>query len=330
MVGLGSAAAPHLQSLYALREQIDFRHVVTRNTVSGDSAALLKPFANKDLAHTHLERALQDPLVHAVVIITPAASHLSIAQRCFAAGKAVLVEKPLDITLENATAMVLAAQNAQLPLGVMLQHRFRPGSMKLRMLLQAGDLGVIQGASVRVPWWRPQSYYNELGRGTQARDGGGVLLTQAIHSIDLFRSLVGVRRVIASRVRQTQTHQMETEDHVSAIFELDNGATGDLMATTSMYPGFPETIEIIGSLGTAVLTGGDLQVHYMNGESLHVAMQGGSGSGAHLMDFSHDAHQALIEDFVESIQTGKSPHSSGEESLKTQTLIEEVLQRSSP
>jgi predicted dehydrogenase len=217
------------------------------------------------------------------------------------------------------------ATQAGLQLGVVLQHRFRQASQVLQKLLMDGRLGEVQAASVRVPWWRSQAYYNEPGRGTFARDGSGVLLTQAIHTLDLFRALVGVQSVKSAVVRQTQLHQMETEDHVSALLVLGNGAPGDLMATTAMYPGFPETIEIIGTLGSARLTGGNLQVHFLEGEPVTISSEGGTGSGANPMDFSHEPHRELIIDFMQAIFEKRAPSVSGAEALKTQALISELL-----
>jgi len=177
-----------------------------------------------------------------------------------------------------------------------------------------------------VPWWRPQSYYDQAGRGTLARDGGGVLLTQAIHSLDLFRTLVGVRSVLAAQVITTGLHRVETEDYASALLTLGNGAPGQLLATTAMLPGRPECIEIIGSLGSAVLEGGSLQVDFVDGQRLQVKAQGGTGSGANVMDFPNDDHRALLRDFVEAVSENRAPRVTGLDALHTQQLIGQILQ----
>jgi predicted dehydrogenase len=155
-----------------------------------------------------------------------------------------------------------------------------------------------------------------------------VLLTQAIHSLDLFRSLVGVSAVDAAQVLTTSIHRMETEDYASALVRLGNGAPGSVFATTAMYPGAAETIEIIGQLGTAVLTGGDLKVSFRSGAQLAVKSDGGTGGGANVMDFPHDAHRALIEDFLLAVRDGRQPQVSGGEALETHVLIEQILARS--
>ena len=321
LVGLGPAALPHLRSLQDLNDRIELRYAFARDP----RVDRIQPYTGPVRLTDSLELILQDHEVQAVIVATPPSTHLEICERCFAAGKHVLLEKPIELNLERATRLLELATLAGLQLGVVLQHRFREASQVLQKLLMEGRLGEIQAASVRVPWWRSQAYYNEPGRGTFARDGSGVLLTQAIHTLDLFRALVGVQSVKSAVVRQTQLHQMETEDHVSALLVLGNGAPGDLMATTAMYPGFPETIEIIGTLGSARLTGGNLQVHFLEGAPVTISSEGGTGSGANPMDFSHEPHRELITDFMQAIFEKRAPRVNGAEALKTQALISELL-----
>ncbi|WP_090044229.1 Gfo/Idh/MocA family protein [Limnohabitans sp. 2KL-27] len=323
LVGLGAATQPHLRSLQDLSERIDLRYAVTRHP----HPDRVRPYTGPVRLVSELDVVLSDPQVQAVIVATPPSTHLDICQRCFAADKHVLLEKPLELNLERSQQLVALARQSGLHLGVVLQHRFREASLVLQDVLDTGRLGEIQAASVRVPWWRSQAYYNELGRGTLARDGGGVLLTQAIHTLNLFQALVGVKSVTASVVRQTRLHQMETEDHVSALLVLGNGAPGDLMATTAMVPGFPETIEIIGTLGSARLTGADLQVNFLQGESLTVRSEEGTGSGANMMDFSHEPHRDLITDFINAIAHKRAPRVTGEDALKTHMLIDELLRK---
>ena len=322
LVGLGPAALPHLRSLQDLNDRIELRYAFARDP----RVDRIQPYTGPVHLTDSLDLILQDHEVQAVIVATPPSTHLEICERCFAAGKHVLLEKPLELNLERATRLLDLATLAGLQLGVVFQHRFREASQVLQKLLMEGRLGEIQAASVRVPWWRSQAYYNEPGRGTLARDGGGVLLTQAIHTLDLFRALVGVQSVKSAVVRQTQLHQMEAEDHVSALLVLGNGAPGDLMATTAMYPGFPETIEIIGTLGSARLTGGNLQVHFLEEAPVIISNEGGTGSGANPMDFSHEPHRELITDFMQAIFEKRAPRVSGAEALKTQALISELLQ----
>jgi predicted dehydrogenase len=199
--------------------------------------------------------------------------------------------------------------------------------LRLREILAAGRLGRVEAASMTVPWWRPQSYYDEPGRGTVSRDGGGVLLTQAIHTLDLFRSLLGVSEVTAAQVTTTGLHAMETEDYASALVRLGDGAPGTILATTSAYPGAPERIEIIGSSGTAALVGSGLRVAYLDGGHEEVEAEARTGAGANIMDFPHESHCALIEDFLDAVAQGREPQVTGEEALATQRLIEAILNK---
>jgi predicted dehydrogenase len=176
-----------------------------------------------------------------------------------------------------------------------------------------------------VPWWRTQAYYDEPGRGTRERDGGGLLITQAIHVLDLFRWFVGVSRVEAAQVTTTALHRMETEDYAAALVRLGNGAPGTIMGTVAAYPGGPESVQIIGLLGTAWLTRGNLRVAWLDGREEVLTDDGGSGSGANLMGFSHEPHKAVLADFLDAIEAGREPAIPGEEALATQRVIEDIL-----
>ena len=323
LVGLGPAAQPHSKSLIDLGQRVDVRWAASRTAERAAAYAREFPFPTT----TDVEAAIADPTVDAVIVLTPPASHLEVAERCLAAGKHVLVEKPLELTVARGARLVEAAERSGKVFGVVLQHRFRPASLRLKAALEAGELGTVQAASLVVPWWRPQSYYDEPGRGTLARDGGGVLLTQAIHSLDLFRSLVGVTDVIAADARTTALHRMETEDHVSALLRLDHGASGTLTATTAAYPGHPERIEIIGTNGHAALVGGALHLAFLDGREEIVEAEGRTGSGASIMDFPHDAHRAVIADFLDAIETPRQPVVTGREALESQRLVDRILDK---
>lgn len=321
IIGLGPGSEPHAKSLLELTGRAQVRAAATR------SEARAKAFADRwgFPVTTDIGAVIGDPAIQAVLVLTPPAAHLDIAARCLAAGKHVLVEKPLELTSARAEALVQAGRRAGRRVGVVLQHRFRPASLRLRALLAEGALGEIAAASMNVPWWRPQAYYDEPGRGTLGRDGGGVLLTQAIHTLDLFRSLVGVSEVTAAQALTTGLHRMETEDYVSALVRLGNGAPGTITATTAAYPGSPEHIDIIGTLGTARLTGGGLDIAWIDGRTEHMQAEGGTGGGASIMDFPNDAHRAVIADFLDAIEQDRDPAIPGEEAMASQQLVDAIL-----
>ncbi len=146
-----------------------------------------------------------------------------------------------------------------------LQHRFKPAAEKLSALLKANALGQIVGCSTRIPLWRPQSYYDVEGRGTLARDGGGVLVTQGIHTLDLMLSLAGPVDEVCGYAMTSAVHRMETEDLACAAVRFKSGAIGTIEATTASYPGSLERVDFIGTEGTAALTGSGLVVQYQDG-----------------------------------------------------------------
>ena len=321
VIGLGPASLPHAKSLLDLQDRAQVVWAATRSQARAAAFAAEFPFP----VTTDIDAVIADPDVKAVLVLTPPSSHLDVSARCLRAGKHVLVEKPLELTSARGAELVEVARATRRTLGVMLQFRFRPAILRLKAAMDGQELGSVQSAFVTVPWWRPQSYYDELNRGTMARDGGGVLLTQAIHTLDLFRSLVGVSRVVAAQVRTTGIHVMETEDYVSALLETANSAPATLVATTTAYPGYPERIEIVGTNGFAGLTGGRLRLAFHDGREEVVEGDEKTGSGASIMDFPHDTHRAVIADFLAAIREGRPPVVTGEEALATQRLVDTIL-----
>src|SRR2546425_881967 len=210
---------------------------------------------------------------------------------------------------------------------VEVAYAYSPSAERLRGLLAAGKLGELVSACASIPVWRPQSYYDQPGRGTRARDGGGVLLTQGIHTLDLFLSYTGPVEQVSSFVTTTPLHRMETEDLVCASLRFASGALGVVHATTAAYPGFLERIELIGTLGTATLEGTALKANFTNGKNLEVKTEsGGGGTGADPMAFPHDWHRSLLADFIDAIERGREPRVNGEEALKVHRLIDRLLQ----
>lgn len=321
VIGLGPASLPHSKSLLDLADRAEIRWAVSRTPDRAKAFAAQFPFPTT----TDLDAVLADPAVDAAIVLTPPSSHLDVSALCLEAGKHVLVEKPLELTSARGRRLVDTARRTGRTFGVVLQHRFRPASLRLKAALDSGELGSIEAAFLNVPWWRPQSYYDEPGRGTLARDGGGVLLTQAIHSLDLFRSLVGVSKVVAAQARTTALHRMETEDYVSALLETGHGAPATLIATTAAYPGYPERIEITGTKGYASLIGGRLRLAFLDAREEVVEAEGSTGSGANIMDFPHDAHRAVIADFLDAIEQRRDPVVTGEEALASQELVDAIL-----
>ncbi|HBC93995.1 MAG TPA: oxidoreductase [Pelotomaculum sp.] len=217
---------------------------------------------------------LENKNIDAVIIATPSGLHAQIAIEALHAGKHVVVEKPMAMTLEQADAMIEAAKRANLILGTMLNKRYLPACVFLRRIVEQGRLGRLLSGSVSLYWYRPQEYYDESGwRGTISMDGG-VLMNQAIHHLDLLLWYMGnVKKVHAYRA--TLGHNMEAEDTAVAILEFEDNALGTINASTCAYPkNMEETLTIIGEKGSVILGGSDLngfRVWHMSGAATQSA-----------------------------------------------------------
>ncbi len=321
VVGLGNALEPHAKALCDLANRARVVWAAARSEVKRQDVAEKFGFPTT----TDISQAINDPAVDAVLVLTPANAHLPIAEAAFAAGKHVLSENPLEASVEHAERLVATGRRANCKLGSVLQSRFRAGGGQLKQVLDEGLLGDVPAASMMVPRWRPLAYYDQPGRGVKARDGGGVLITQAIHTLDLFRWCLGVAGVEAAQLRTTELHSMETEDYAAALVRLGNGAPGSITATTAPWPGSPEWILVIGTQGTARLEGGNLRLSWLGGREEALVDAAGSGSGANLMAFSHEPHKAALADFLDAVEQDRDPAIPGEEALETQRLIEVIL-----
>ena len=322
IVGLGMAVTPHAKSLVDLKDRAEVAYAFS------PSEARRRDFAAKFAfpMGSDLDAILVDKSVGAVLLLTPPNTHLDLVRRCAQAGKHILLEKPLEIATPRALELVAAARAAGVTLGVVLQHRFRPAGMKLAQIVESGTLGAIAGCSTTIRLWRPQSYYDQPGRGSKARDGGGVLLTQGIHTLDLMLSLAGHVEEVRGFAATTRVHRMETEDLVCAAARFTSGAMGTIEATTAAFPGFPERIELVGLRGTATLAGTALKVQFHDGTSVEMAPdKSAGGTGADPMAFPHDYHRAVLADFLDAIDEKRPPKVSGEEALRVQRLIDALL-----
>ena len=322
IIGLGMAAAPHARSLVDLagRAEVAAAYSPTEARRAKFAASWGFPVTGD------LDGIFADGGIDALMVLAPPNTHLDLVRRAAEAGKHVLLEKPLEISPERAAALVGAAERGGIKLGVVLQHRFRPVSVALKELIGGGRLGDLVGASAFLRNWRPQSYYDQPGRGTLARDGGGVLLTQGIHTLDLLISLTGLPREVFAYAGTSPVHRMETEDIVTCTARYAGGAFGSIAATTCAYPGLPDMVDIIGAKGTASLNGTALAVRLHDGAALDMSDEAaGGGVGADPMAFPHDHHRAVLADFLDAIEQGREPLVSGREALKVHGLIDAML-----
>lgn len=207
---------------------------------------------------TSLADALRLPEAPIVHVCVPSGLHAEVGIQAARAGKHVLVEKPIDVTLEAADRLIAACDEAGVRLSVVSQHRFDAGFRELHDAVRAGELGRLVLGEARVKWYRSQSYYESAAwRGTRALDGGGALINQSIHYVDLLLALCGpVERV--SAVTATAAHAIEVEDLAAVVLRFRNGATGAILGSTAIFPGMSERLEISGTDGSAMLEDGEL------------------------------------------------------------------------
>jgi UDP-N-acetyl-2-amino-2-deoxyglucuronate dehydrogenase len=325
IIGLGMASGPHAKSLLELRERVEVKAAFSPSAERRKTFAQAYGFPVAD----SVDIILSDPSIEAVLLLTPPSTHLDLVRRASEAGKHVLLEKPLEISLERSEDLVGVTEKAGVRLGIVLQHHFRPISIALAELIREGKLGQIVSASARLYNWRPQSYYDQPGRGTRARDGGGVLLTQAIHTLDLMISLAGLPEEVTGYAVTSPIHRMETEDLAVAAIKFGNGGIGTIGATTCAYPGIPDAVDIIGTKGMARIEGARLVASFHDGtESIVDDGALGGGAGADPMAFPHQHHRAVIEDFLDAIERNRDPAVTGREALKVHRLIAAILRSS--
>jgi UDP-N-acetyl-2-amino-2-deoxyglucuronate dehydrogenase len=313
IVGLGRAARAHLASLERLSHRVEIAACFSPSALRRGAFAQVHAHRVVD----DLDDILADPKIDTVLVLTPPKTHLDLVRRCASSGKHVLLEKPVDVSLDRAKLVVGTMSDAGLRLGVVLQQRFRASVMQLRPLLAAGELGELVSASATMRWWRGPEYYAEAGRGTSARDGGGVLLTQAIHTLDLLLLLGGPIAEVTAMTGTSPRRAIDTEDMAAAAVRFRNGAVGSIDVTTTAFPGFDERIELVCEGATAVLSGQHLAVHFRDGRRVE-APEGPLPSRV-------AAHQALIEAFLDALDAGRDPEPSGRDALAVHGLIDAML-----
>jgi predicted dehydrogenase len=321
IIGLGMALKPHALSLADLAGRVEVVAAFAPSAERREQAAKAWGFRVVD----SLEAVLGDRSIDAVLILAPPWTHTDLVTKAVAAGKHVLLEKPLEVSAARAAALVEACERGGRTLAIVFQHRFRPAALDLAGLLRGGALGRILSASATIRWWRPPEYFAQPGRGMHARDGGGVLLTQAIHTLDLLLHLVGPAAEVSAYVDTSPLRSIDTEDVVAGAVRYANGASGVIDATTVTYPGYPERIEIAGTLGSAVLEVETVTVEYMNGERLRREGAAAGGGGADPMAFSHEHHRRVLAEFLDALDAGREPMNSGWSALHVQRLIDALL-----
>jgi len=295
--------------------------------------------AHGGAASDSLDALLDRRPLDLVIIGSPSGLHAEHGIAAARRGIHVLVEKPIDVSATRADALVAEADRAGVRLGVIFQDRLKPDVERTRALITDGCLGRPMLATAQVKWYRPPEYYRgSQWRGTQSLDGGGALMNQGVHTVDLLLWLFGpVHRVFGRTA--TLRHQIEVEDTAVAVLEFENGALGTLEAATSAYPGYPRRLELTGSQGTLVIDGDRLAAIDLTGpggnakasaeqpDSANASAERPVASSSPIVADA-SAHQRVIEDFIRAIETGGRPCCDGREGRQSVALIETIYRSS--
>jgi predicted dehydrogenase len=312
IVGTGVIAAMHAAAVAALP-----RARLAAVTDVADGAAAAFAAARGCAAEPGLDQLLARPDVDA-----------EIGVRAAQAGKHLVVEKPIDVTLAAADRLIEAARAAGVALTVISQHRFDPGLIELKRLLGDGALGRLVLAEASTKWYRTQAYYDSAAwRGTWAMDGGS-LMNQGIHYVDLLRWCMGpVTEVTA--ICATQAHQVEVEDTALAIVRFGSGAVGTILSSTAAYPGFPQRLEITGTDGTVIVEDGRIVRRAFGAQPTAAAVPGAVGALGGAADpaaIEVASHAAQIADLLAAVEEGRAPAVDGQAGRDALEIVRAVYE----
>lgn len=320
LIGTGAIAEKHAQAY----KNIGFELLActNRNVEAG------RRFAERDGAEfvTTIDELCRHQRIDFVDVCTLPELRLPIVEACALYGKHVQVQKPIATDLATARQMIDLARKGGIVLGVVSQHRFDDASIFLSEAIRAGRLGRLLQCDCYVKWYRPPEYYARPGKGTWKSEGGGALINQGIHQVDLLRWFAGPVKEVFGVWQLGGLHQIEAEDSVSAVITYANGATGVLQASTAAWPGYPERIEIHGTKGSAIITGDRLTSWDVMNDTgppppLNPAIQSGASDP---MAISLQPFERQFLDFAAAIHEKREPLISGEEGYRTLEIVDAV------
>jgi UDP-N-acetyl-2-amino-2-deoxyglucuronate dehydrogenase len=274
--------------------------------------------------YTDYHGFLSHPEMKIVTICTPSGTHGVLGIEAARAGKQVLVEKPIETTLDRADALIDACHEAGVQLGVIFQSRFLPAAQQVKRAIDEGRLGRLMIGDAYVKWYRKPEYYGPGSwHGTLALDGGGALINQAIHTVDLLRWMMGPVETVFAMKAALRYPQIEAEDTLVATLKFQNGALGVIEAATSAKPGFKRRLEISGERGTIILDGDAIGCWAIDGES------DVTGEGEQITDgsadpaaISNEGHRRPIEDMMKAVIEDRAPMVDGREGRNSLEVVE--------
>lgn len=284
-------------------------------------------------AYTDFDAFLDDPEIEIVNICTPSGLHSDAAIPAAESGRHLIIEKPLEITVERCLRIVDTAQRHHVTLSGIFPSRYSDASQAIKRACDARRFGVLTQGSAYVKWWRDQKYYSQGGwKGTKALDGGGALMNQSIHAVDLLLWFMGPIKSISAYTSTVGHSQIEVEDNGTAAIEFENGALGAIQGTTAAWPGFMKRIEIMGTTGSAIMDEDMLtfwqfaqeipeDTSTRNRLSKSASSSGGAADPAAI---SYEGHRRQFLDVIEAIERGRAPLVDGIEATKAVACIEAI------
>jgi UDP-N-acetyl-2-amino-2-deoxyglucuronate dehydrogenase len=275
-------------------------------------------------AYDDLARFLAQRPMEMVAIGSPSGLHAEQTIAAAARGLHALVEKPLDISTARVDDVIAAADRHGVTVGVCFQDRLKPDVVRMKEMIDGGRLGAPVLASGRVKWHRPSDYYaGSKWRGTLALDGGGALINQAIHTVDLLQWLFGPVGAV-SALTATRVHEIEAEDTAAAILEFASGAIGVLEASTSVYPGYARRVELTGSEGTLILDQDTLAAVDLKSGAERQAGARASASATTATVADAEPHRRVFENFIRAVERGTAPACDAREGRKSVAIVEAI------
>ncbi|MFB3828674.1 MAG: Gfo/Idh/MocA family protein [Bryobacteraceae bacterium] len=320
MIGTGAISHKHAQSY----KNIGFELTVCTD-INEEAGRKFAAQYGAEFVPSYQE-VCKHPKVDFVDVCTFPDFRMQPLELCAEYKKHIQVQKPISTSVETARQMIETARKAGIVLGVVSQHRFDDSCQFLARAIPAGRLGRILQADCYVKWYRSPQYYSRPIKGSWAVEGGGALINQAIHQVDILRWLIGPAREVFGMWQLGALHKIESEDVVNAIFKWANGATGVLQASTAFWPGYTEHIEIHGTKGTCIISGDKIttwDVENDSGEPAPVAPPTYSGS-SDPMAISLEPFERQFTDFAEAIRTGRKPLVSGESGCEALEIVDAV------
>ncbi|RIK87267.1 MAG: oxidoreductase [Planctomycetota bacterium] len=330
IVGAGMISRFHARALAEVRGA---KLVACCDSAPERAASLAREF--QCAAYSSVEALLADPAVDAVTIATPSGAHMEPAVAAARAGKHVIVEKPLEITLKRCDQIIAACDKAGVKLSAIFPSRFHDSSKLMKQAVDQQRFGRLALGDAYVKWYRTQQYYDSgAWRGTWALDGGGALMNQAIHTVDLLVWLMGPVAEVQAYTATLAHERIEVEDVATATLKFENGALGVIEAATAAYPGYLKRIELHGSEGSAALEEEDVKTWDFakknRGDAAvrrQMATSKSTGGGAaDPAAIGHHGHRLQLQDFVDAIRKDRAPAIDGREGRRSVEIILAIYQ----